>query len=170
MKQAEAKGLTPEEKRKQIQDKLIPLRTGLSASVIKAYEKYQRLRQENLKGPLAFCYISYLRSSVIERRPFFQIDLYDQQDRMDFLECCEPWDTDILTGEIYRAYPVAKGIKTNPNEQPDYEIEQRWLIEADDYYKLLGEAMAQLLEQVRLQLPKDAEFYFGEYMDDAVRI
>ena len=30
--------------------------------------------------------------------------------------------------------------------------------------------MAQLLEQVRLQLPKDAEFYFGEYMDDAVRI
>lgn len=171
MKRSErfATGKTPKEIQQRLANAKGQLQKSFAAAFCDAVAKYKGLVQEKKKGQLSFCYISFLRSSVILKRPFFSLDLYDENERMDLTECGTLWSVSAVSNFIYSDIPMEISPVPASDDLNEWEIEALWIAEAEKYYEQMQPMLNEIVFPLRSEFPS-LEFYYGEYMDKANRI
>lgn len=135
-----------------------------------AAEIYEKLEKAGKKGPPRFCYISFLRSSVVEKRPLYRLDLYDENELLDFEECSVQWDVSNISHYIYEDLPLTNKAVLTDEDWKDYEVEQLWVEEAEKYHTELGKKMRIIVDSARQPANDQIQFQFGEYMDQSITV
>lgn len=130
------------------------------------------------KEPVAFCNISYLRSSILTKSYDFLIALYDETMYFDPIETlgswAPKWIMEFYENQVsyFRKEVRGKIVRVQDSELLEFE---RTL--AGDYYKIVLGFLLEHLEEIQAlesyqKLEKTADFkiQYGEYMDVCIPI
>lgn len=65
------------------------------------YKKYRVMAEKGTVGSLEWIYISFLRTSLVDRSSCYRIDFYDSRGCLSEIECAGSWDCDIVFNFYY---------------------------------------------------------------------
>ncbi|OCA96900.1 hypothetical protein [Clostridium beijerinckii] len=136
------------------------------------------LQKEGLKGKIKYIYFSMLRTSILENKGEWRIDLYDEKWFVDKEECSINIELDF----IYE--PLFKHMKELSNKKKEYlrtikekDIEDIKLAEANKYHSLALNIIRGMLQELlecasykEMEKKEDIVIMAGEYMDTAIQI
>jgi len=124
-------------------------------------QDYQQLRQIGNKGELSHIYISFLLSGVLCKLPWLRIDLYDENDRGDTIDCFANWDTPVISDMLYHDVDM---ITKQDEWIEDYEVEQIWLDAAGEYFKGFENAMPRIIDKCASAHTVNCQWHFGQFL------
>ena len=136
------------------------------------------LQKEGLKGEIKYIYFSMLRTSILENKGEWRIDLYDEKWFVDKEECSINIELDF----IYE--PLFKHMKELSKKKKEYlrtikekDIEYIKLAEANKYHSLALNIIRCILQDFlecasykEMEKKEDIVIMAGEYMDTAIQI
>ncbi|WP_077865364.1 hypothetical protein [Clostridium saccharobutylicum] len=136
------------------------------------------LQEKELKGEIMYIYFSILRSSILENKGQWRIDLYDDRWFLDKQECSINIDLDF----IYE--PLFNHMKELSEKKKEYlrtikekDIEYIKLKEANKYHSLALNVIRDILQSClecasykEMKKKEDMPIMAGEYMDAAIQI
>lgn len=140
------------------------LSDSFSTAYGNAVKEYTTLQQQGLKEELEHVYISFLRSSVVDKREWFRIDLYDTRDMADLVECCAYWNITPFLGDFYKRYPKPTVQEYKLGATAPWIVEAHWIGEAEKYVAQLQQIMPQIAAASRIQENEGIKLHFGEYL------
>lgn len=161
---------TDDEISKRISNEIQSLSDSFGQALGLAVKTYQELEKTGKKGQLCFCYISFLRSSVLEQRSLYRLELYDEEELLDFEECSAEWDVKEISRYIYIDLPLTDKLVPTKEDWMDYEVEQLWITEAEKYHAGMGAVIRQIVDASRQLVEAQVQFRFGEYMDQSITV
>lgn len=134
------------------------------------------LQDKELKGSIRYIYISFLRTSIIENKGIYRIDLYDNNWFLDKEECFIDIDLDFiyegLFSYINELYEKKKEYKPNIT---DIDIERIKFDEANKYntltIKILKSMISDFFECTgykNMKKDEDIMIFAGDYRDEAI--
>ena len=140
----------------------------------KVCENAKTLQNENLKKKIKFIYISFLRTSLLENKGIWRIDLFDENWFLDKEECFINLDFSFLYESLF------EHIKELQEKKKEYgrtitemDIEKIKLQEGDKYHKfvikILEDIVNELIECENFKEMKRHEelmIFAGEYKDE----
>ncbi|WP_236896149.1 hypothetical protein [Clostridium beijerinckii] len=136
------------------------------------------LQKEGLKGEIKYIYFSMLRTSILENKGEWRIDLYDEKWFVDKEECSINIELDF----IYE--PLFKHMKELSKKKKEYlrtikekDIEDIKITEANKYHSLALNIIRGILQDFlecasykEMEKKEDIVIMAGEYMDTAIQI
>ncbi|AJH01438.1 hypothetical protein LF65_04909 [Clostridium beijerinckii] len=136
------------------------------------------LQKEGLKGEIKYIYFSMLRTSILENKGEWRIDLYDEKWFVDKEECSINIELDF----VYE--PLFKHMKELSKKKKEYlrtikekDIEYIKLAEANKYHSLALNIIRGILQEFlecasykEMEKKEDIVIMAGEYMDTAIQI
>lgn len=136
------------------------------------------LQKEGLRGEIKYIYFSMLRTSILENKGEWRIDLYDEKWFVDKEECSISIELDF----IYE--PLFKHMKELSKKKKEYlrtikekDIEDIKLAEANKYHSLALNIIRGMLQDLlecasykEMEKKEDIVIMAGEYMDTAIQI
>jgi len=141
------------------------LTLALDKSVQVAMKEYEKLQQTGLKGELTDIYISFLRSSVLNKLPWLRIDLYDAAGRTDPTECCADFDTPFISDRIYIE---AEKLKKERHWRSGHQERQAWLNASDKCAKMFERHLPQVINESETAKMANCRWLFGQFLGNAV--
>ncbi|MFF2484381.1 hypothetical protein [Paenibacillus sp. NPDC058071] len=73
----------------------------LASAFEEACCRAEKLQKQGRKGEIHYIHFSYLRTSFMEQRAEYRIDLYDADWYMDREECCSLWPAEFLFKPVF---------------------------------------------------------------------
>ncbi|AQS08718.1 hypothetical protein CLOBY_08280 [Clostridium saccharobutylicum] len=147
------------------------------------------LQEKELKGEIMYIYFSILRTSILENKGQWRIDLYDEKWLLDNEECSVNIDLDFIYEPLFNHMKelsekkkeyvhIKKSQSTTKVFQiKEKDIEYIKLREANKYHGLalniIRDALQNFLECTsyeEMKKKEDITIMAGEYMDAAIRI
>lgn len=126
--------------------------------------QYGRHIESGKKEELQYIYISFLRSSVLTRLPFWRIDLYDERNRQaDITECGIYLNFDMLQKDFYKAFPPEQ-------KKHDWTMKAIWLSEFEQVNNVVQMYFSELMESAWPIIPSNVSVYYGEYIGSCILI
>ena len=133
------------------------------------------LQEQGLKGEIKYIYFSLLRTSLLENKGEFRIDLYDERWFLDKLECSVNINLDFIYTSFFKHMEDLKEKKKeHARSITDMEIEEIMLQESNVYHILTVEFFRNFIDELLLvtsfkELKKCEEMKImaGEFMDAA---
>lgn len=136
------------------------------------------LQEKEVKGEIKYIYFSMLRTSLLENKGQWRIDLYDEKWFLDKEEC----SVDIDLNFIYE--PLFNHMKELSDKKKEYlrtikekDIEAIKLKEGDKYHSLALNIIRGILQSflectsyTEMKKKEDIVIMAGEYMDAAIQI
>lgn len=131
------------------------------------------LQEKNLKGNIKYIYFSLLRSSFLEHKGEYRVDLYDENWFLDKEECSINIDLNFVFKPVFEQIENLKEYKKEYRKNiTDMDIESMMVIEVDKYNILVVEFLKNMVEQF-MKTPSYEEMkkvegimvLVGEYMD-----
>lgn len=144
-------------------------------SVCKKTILYQ---EKGLKGEIEYIYVSLLRTSLIENKGEYRIDLYDENWFLDKEECSININLDFIYEPLFNHM---KELSDKKNEYgrtiKEMDIENIKLREAKNYHVLALELLKTIIEEFvkidsykNIKKKENIRIMAGEYMDITTRI
>ena len=144
------------------------LSSDFRAAMEDTVDKYSLMPQK--KGPLAFVYISWLRTPALLQKPLLRIDLYDSRELADLEECSATWDISCVSKGIYTRLPTPEG-RLKSGALTPIDIEKIWVFEAEKLCTVLGEYIPELTQSVREDVKYNkVKFFYGQYLDQVLLV
>ena len=139
------------------------------------YEKCIDMQKNNLKGQVTYIYFSLLRTSIIEGKGEFRIDLYDESWFLDKQECSINIKLDFLYSSLFELKLNLKSRKIEYGRTiTDMDIEYIILDEADKYHILAVEFLKELVSKFiesdsykEMKKSSNIKILAGELMDSS---
>lgn len=131
------------------------------------------LQEKQLKGEIKYIYFSLLRTSILENRGEYRIDLYDENWFLDKEECSINIDLNFIFDSIFKHREELKEKKKEYGKNiTDMDIENIMLKEIDKYHILAVEFLKGMIEKFiktssysEMKKTEDIMILAGEYMD-----
>jgi len=150
------------------------IKTEILLNFNKVCKNAKNLQNENLKKKIKFIYISFLRTSLLENKGIWRIDLFDENWFLDKEECFINLDFSFLYESLF------EHIKELQEKKKEYgrtitemDIEKIKLQEGDKYHKfvikILEDIVNELIECENFKEMKRHEelmIFAGEYKDE----
>lgn len=129
-----------------IQRVLEEQRVSIEQSFADAFDTVWRqateLQGQGVKGEIQYVYISLLRTSIMENRPFYRIDAYDHNWFMDSVVCMGLWDADFIFAPLFqRMGELEKTKSAYARKVTSMDLARIQQIEAVKYHLLAVEFM-----------------------------
>ncbi|MBU3134566.1 hypothetical protein KPL40_19340 [Clostridium gasigenes] len=136
-------------------------------------KKVRDLQERNLKGEIKYIYFSLLRTSLLENKGQYRIDLYDENWFLDKEEDSINIDLDFIYTSLFKHMEELKEKKNEYGRNiTDMDIENIMLQEAEKYHILAVEFLKGLIEKFinissyeEIKKIEDIMILAGEYMD-----
>ncbi|MBW9154819.1 hypothetical protein [Clostridium estertheticum] len=136
------------------------------------------LQEKQLKGEIRYIYFSLLRTSLLENKGEYRIDLYDENWFLDKQECFINIDLNFIFTSIFKYMEELKEKKKECGRSiTDMDIESMMLEETDKYHVLAVEFLKGIIEKFigtpsyeKMKKAEDIRIFVGEYMDEAEMI
>ena len=134
------------------------------ALLIKSFETALNdgLIRYDKKGELSNIRISFLLSSVLCKLPLLRIDLYDESDTMDMIECFSYWDVKPISDSLYQYESENYRIK-------DYELEQLWLEISNEYFKGFEKYLPIIIAQCNIKCI-NCRWHYGYFFGRTITV
>ena len=140
----------------------------------KVCENAKNLQNENIKKKIKFIYISFLRTSLLENKGIWRIDLFDENWFLDKEECFINLDCTFIYEDLFSFIEELQVKKKEYGRTiTEMDIEKIKLQEGDKYHKLIirifGDIINELIECENFkEMNKHEELmiFAGEYMDE----
>lgn len=140
----------------------------------KVCENAKNLQNENLKKEIKFIYISFLRTSLLENKGIWRIDLFDENWFLDKEECFINLDCTFIYEDLFSFIEELQVKKKEYGRTiTEMDIEKIKLQEGDKYHKLIirifGDIINEFIECENFkEMNKHEELmiFAGEYMDE----
>ncbi|NSB17197.1 hypothetical protein [Clostridium beijerinckii] len=137
-----------------------------------------KLQEKELKGEIRYIYFSFLRTSLLESKGEWRIDLYDKKWFLDKEECSINIDFDLVYEPLFNhmseLLEKKKEYRRNINE---VDIESIMLEEAGKYHYLVINIIEDMIESFlacssykEMKKKENIIIQAGEYMDSTTRI
>lgn len=154
-------------------------KAAIEENLIKTFEEVCKqtiaLQEKQLKGEIKYIYISLLRTSIIENKGEYRIDLYDENWFLDKEEDSINIDLDFIYVPLF---DFVKELKEKKNQYgrtiTDMDIEDIMLREVYKFHVLAMEFIKGIVEKFtttpsyeNMKKTKDIAILAGEYMDEA---
>lgn len=78
------------------------IEAGLLNAVDGVCRKAALLQEQQLKGDIQYLYFTLLRTSLLERKVCYRIDVYDHRWYLDRVECAARWEADFIFDPLFR--------------------------------------------------------------------
>lgn len=132
-----------------------------------------KLQGKELKGEVKYIYISLLRTSLLENKGEWRIDLYDEKWFLDKEECSINIDFDFLYDSFFsHMEELLKKKNQYGQDINDMDIEKIKLKEANKYhflalelFKVMIEGFLESISYKEMRKKEDITIMAGEYMD-----
>lgn len=132
-------------------------------------------QEKQLKGEIKYIYFSLLRTSILENRGEYRIDLYDENWFLDKKECSINIDLNFIFDSISKQSEELKEKKKEYGKNiTDMDIENIMLKEIDKYHILAVEFLKGMIGKFiktsfyeEMKKTEDIMILAGEYMDVA---
>lgn len=136
------------------------------------------LQEKDLKGPIMHIYFSMLRTSILENKGEWRIDLYDEKWFLDKEECSINIDLDFIYETLFiHIKELSEKKKEYGRTIKEKDIEGVKLKEANKYHSLALNIIKGILQSFlectsykEMKKKEDIIIRAGEYMDAAVLI
>ncbi|WP_308167970.1 hypothetical protein [Clostridium estertheticum] len=136
------------------------------------------LQEKQLKGEIRYIYFSLLRTSFLENKGEYRIDLYDENWILDKQECFINIDLNFIFASIFKYMEELKEKKKECGRSiTDMDIENMMLEETDKYHVLAVEFLKGLIEKFigtpsyeKMKKAEDIRIFVGEYTDETEMI
>lgn len=150
---------------------------NIEANLISTFNEICRkcieLQEKNLKGNIKYIYFSLLRSSFLEYKGEYRVDLYDENWFLDKEECSINIDLSFVFRPVLEQIENLKEYKKEYRKNiTDMDIESMMLIEVDKYNILAVGFLRNMVEKfmktpsyVEMKKVEDIMVLVGEYMD-----
>ncbi len=133
------------------------------------------MQKDNLKGEVNYIYFSLLRTSILEGKGEFRIDLYDENWFLDKQECSINIELDFLYSSLFEFKSNLKSRKIEYGRTiTDMDIEYIILDEADKYHILAVEFLKELVSKFieidsykEMKKSSNIKIISGELMDSS---
>ena len=140
----------------------------------KVCENAKNLQNQNLKKEIKFIYISFLRTSLLENKGIWRIDLFDENWFLDKEECFINLDCTFIYEDLFSFIEELQVKKKEYGRTiTEMDIEKIKLQEGDKYHKLIirifGDIINEFIECENFkEMNKHEELmiFAGEYMDE----
>jgi len=140
------------------EDSIDILSESLSKAVRSALEEYERLNDEGGKAEAPeYIYISFLLSGILCKLPWMHISLCDEHGQGDMTACFVPWDTPVISNDLYRSAEAHAG------KIKDYELEQLWVSMSGEYIKAFERFLPIIIKKSG-DLSQELKWHFGQYL------
>ncbi len=132
-------------------------------------------QEKGLKGEIKYIHFSLLRTSILENKGEFRIDLYDERWFLDKVECSVNINLDFIYTALFKHIEELKEEKKKYGRIiTDMDIEEIMLLESNVYHVLSLEyfrnSIDELLEMPsckKLKKSEQIKVMVGEFMDAA---
>ncbi|AJG99816.1 hypothetical protein LF65_03253 [Clostridium beijerinckii] len=133
------------------------------------------LQDQGLKGEIKYIYFSLLRTSLLENKGEFRIDLYDERWLLDKAECSVNINLDFIYTSLFKHMEELKEKKKeHVRTITDMDIEELMLLESNLYHILSVEFLRNVIEELlevpsykELKKSEDIKIMAGEFRDEA---
>jgi len=143
------------------------LATSLYNVMQKALREYKRMQSAGIKGELSHIHISLLLSSVLCKLPWLRIDLYDESELDDIVECSVEWDVLEISSRLYLDADI---IAKQGGKIKDYELEQFWLDHSVEYYKAFEYFLPEIISYYLAKQFLACRWHFGSFLGNTSAI
>jgi hypothetical protein len=152
-------------------------RDNIEKSFVSAFEaacsNAARYIKQGLKGDIQYICISFLRTSIMENKALYRIDLYDRRWYLDTQECCVMWDADFIFSVLFKQIELLMIEKKQFGRMiTDIDIDNVKLAEALKYHTLAIEFVRSMISRLMentayIDMGKTPEIciMMGEYRD-----
>ncbi|WP_334073514.1 MULTISPECIES: hypothetical protein [Paenibacillus] len=90
-------------------------RTDIEAGLLKVADEVCRkaalLQGQQLKGDIQYLYFTFLRTSLLERKACYRIDVYDHRWYLDRVECSARWEADFIFDPLFRRMTELESVR-----------------------------------------------------------
>lgn len=136
----------------------------------------KELQEKALKGEIKYIYISYLRTSIVENKGVYRIDMYDDKWFLDKEECFINLSLDFIFEPLFAHVGELEGHKKEYGRNiTSMDIERIRLKEGDKYHKLTIEILKSMIndflecdEYESMKKHETIMILAGEYRDEAI--
>lgn len=136
------------------------------------------LQEKQLKGKIKYIYISLLRTSILENKGEYRIDLYDENWFLDKEETSINMDLNFIYVPLFEFIKELKEKKTEHGRIiTDMDIENIMLREVNKFHVLAVEFLKEIVKKFintpsyeNVKKTADIIIFAGEYMDEAAII
>ena len=143
------------------------LAASLDRTMQNGLKEYELSKQSGQKGELSHVYISFLLSGVLCRLPWLRIDLYDENDREDIIECFADWNVPSISSELYHDADI---LAEQAEQMEDYELEKAMFDASEEYFIGFERFMPQIITQSSMAQTVDCQWHFGQFLGNTVTV
>ena len=140
----------------------------------KVCENAKNLQNENIKKKIKFIYISFLRTSLLENKGIWRIDLFDENWFLDKEECFINLDFSFIYEDLF---DFIEGLQEKKKEYgraiTEMDVEKIKLQEGDKYHNLLMRFFEHIINELiecenfkEMNKHEELMIFAGEYMDE----
>ena len=140
----------------------------------KVCENAKNLQNENIKKKIKFIYISFLRTSLLENKGIWRIDLFDENWFLDKEECFINLDFSFIYEDLF---DFIEGLQEKKKEYgrsiTEMDIEKIKLQEGDKYHNLIMRFFENKINELiecenfkEMNKHNELMIFTGEYMDE----
>lgn len=127
----------------------IKIETGFVQAIDNICRQAAQLQAQQLKGDIQYIYVSLLRTSVMEHRAHYRIDIYDERWFLDPVECSGLWEADFIFDPLFQRITELNTVKTQyARKISSMDIERILQIEAARYHLFAIEFMRNLIPSI----------------------
>ncbi|NRT72218.1 hypothetical protein [Clostridium beijerinckii] len=142
------------------------------ATVCKSGTSHQ---EQGLKGEIKYIYFSLLRTSLLENKGEFRVDLYDERWFLDKVECSVNINLDFIYNSLFEHMEELKEKKKEYGRTiTDMDIEEIMFLESNLYHILSVEFLRNVIEELlevssykELKKSEDIKIMAGEFRGEA---
>ena len=150
------------------------IKTEILLNFNKVCKNAKNLQNENLKKKIKFIYISFLRTSLLENKGIWRIDLFDENCFLDKEECSINLDFSFLYENLFNFIEELQEKKKEYGRTiTEMDIEKIKLQEGDKYHKfvikILEDTIKDLIECENfkeMNRHEELMIFAGEYKDE----
>ena len=137
-------------------------------------ENAKNLQNQNLKKEIKFIYISFLRTSLLENKGIWKIDLFDENWFLDKEECFINLDFSFIYEDLFDFIEELQEKKKEYGRAiTEMDIEKIKLQEGDKYHKLIIKFFQNIISEIiecenfkEMNKHNELMIFTGEYMDE----
>ncbi|WP_098748613.1 hypothetical protein [Paenibacillus sp. EZ-K15] len=119
------------------------------SSVDSACKKAAELQDAGMKGDIQYIYLSLLRTSLMEYKVSYRIDIHDERWFLDPVECSSHWKAEFIFNPLFQRMRELEAVKSSyARKISTMDIERILQIEAIRYHLLAIEFMRNMVPSI----------------------
>lgn len=119
------------------------------SSVDSACKKAAELQDAGMKGDIQYIYLSLLRTSLMEYKVSYRIDIHDERWFLDPVECSSHWKAEFIFNPLFQRMRELEAVKSSyARKISTMDIERILQIEAIRYHLFAIEFMRNMVPSI----------------------